>query len=51
MLDGFPRTRPQAEALDSRALEAAGVELDVVLFIEVPDELIVDRITGRRIRS
>jgi adenylate kinase len=47
MLDGFPRTRPQAEALDAE-LTKAGVKLDVVLFIEVPDELIVDRITGRR---
>ena len=47
MLDGFPRTRPQAEALDAE-LERAGVELDVVLLIEVPDELIVERITGRR---
>ncbi len=47
MLDGFPRTRPQAEALD-RAMAAAGVSLDRVLLIEVPDELIVERITGRR---
>lgn len=47
MLDGFPRTRPQAEALDS-ALNEAGVALDVVLLLEVPDELIVERITGRR---
>ncbi len=47
MLDGFPRTRPQAEALDV-ALSAAGVALDVVLLIDVPDELIVGRITGRR---
>jgi adenylate kinase len=47
ILDGFPRTRPQAEALD-QALDAAGVELDVVVLIEVPDELIVERITGRR---
>ena len=47
MLDGFPRTRPQAEALD-RALTQAGVALDAVLLIEVPDELIVERITGRR---
>lgn len=43
MLDGFPRTVPQAEALD-----AAGVELDVVLLLEVADDLIVNRITGRR---
>src|SRR5262245_32945137 len=47
MLDGFPRTRPQAEALD-KALAGAGVKLDTVLLIEVPDQLIVDRITGRR---
>lgn len=47
MLDGFPRTRPQAEALD-KALTGAGVKLDAVVLIEVPDELIVDRITGRR---
>jgi adenylate kinase len=47
MLDGFPRTRPQAEALDSD-LKKASVSLDVVLLIEVPDELIVGRITGRR---
>ena len=47
MLDGFPRTRPQAEALDV-ALAKAGVALDAVVLIEVPDSLIVDRITGRR---
>ncbi len=47
MLDGFPRTRPQAEALD-QALSTAGLGLNVVLLIDVPDEKIVDRITGRR---
>ncbi len=47
MLDGFPRTLPQAEALD-RALEGAGVKLDLCLVIEVPDELIVERAVGRR---
>ena len=47
MLDGFPRTRPQAEALDA-ALDRAGVALDRVLLIEVPDSLIVERIVGRR---
>ena len=47
MLDGFPRTQPQAAALDTE-LTKASVQLDVVLFIEVPDELIVERITGRR---
>jgi adenylate kinase len=47
ILDGFPRTRPQAEALDA-ALVAASVALDLVLLIELPDQLILERITGRR---
>src|ERR1700745_3044682 len=38
MLDGFPRTRPQAEALDA-AMHKAGVDLDAVVLIEVPDGL------------
>lgn len=47
LLDGFPRTVPQAEAL-REALAADGVSLDAVLLLEVPDQLIVDRIVGRR---
>jgi adenylate kinase len=47
MLDGFPRTTPQAEALD-RALTKAGVGLDAVVLIEVPDSLIIERGVGRR---
>jgi adenylate kinase len=47
MLDGFPRTVPQAEALQT-ALSGAGLSLDVVLVLEVPDSLIVNRIVGRR---
>jgi len=47
MLDGFPRTVPQAEAL-AVTLEKAGITLDLVLVLEVPDTLIVERITGRR---
>lgn len=47
LLDGFPRTVPQAEALKV-ALTDVGLALDVVLLLEVPDQLIVDRITGRR---
>ena len=47
MLDGFPRTRPQAEALD-KALSGARATLDAVVLIEVPDQLIIDRVTGRR---
>lgn len=46
ILDGFPRSIPQAEALD-----AMGVTLDAVLSIEVPDEKIVERMSGRRICS
>jgi len=47
MLDGFPRTRPQAEALDD-AMAKAGVELDAVVLIEVPDPLLEERACGRR---
>jgi len=47
MLDGFPRTRPQAEALDE-AMKKAGVELDAVVLIEVPDQLLEERACGRR---
>ncbi|HFE45708.1 MAG TPA: adenylate kinase [Nannocystis exedens] len=47
MLDGFPRTQAQAAALDA-ALSQAKVDLDAVVLIEVPDEFIVERITGRR---
>ncbi len=47
MLDGFPRTRPQAEALDA-AMEKAGVSLDAVVLIEVPDALLEERAVGRR---
>jgi len=42
LFDGFPRTIPQAEAM-----RAAGVELDVVLEIDVPDDEIVARMSGR----
>lgn len=47
MLDGFPRTRPQAEALDA-AMKKAGVELDAVVLIEVPDALLEERAVNRR---
>ena len=47
MLDGFPRTAPQAEALDT-AMRKAGVELDAVVLIEVPDALLEERAVGRR---
>ena len=44
ILDGFPRTVPQAEAL-----EEMGVEIDLVVNIFVPDEKIVERMSGRRV--
>ncbi|NUN15447.1 MAG: adenylate kinase [Myxococcales bacterium] len=47
MLDGFPRTRAQAGALDV-ALTQASVQLDAVVLIDVADERIVERIVGRR---
>ena len=46
ILDGFPRTIPQAEALAEM-----GVKIDVVLSIEVPDEKIIARMSGRRVCS
>jgi adenylate kinase len=48
LLDGFPRTLAQAAALD-RALEQLGRRLTGVLYIDVPDEEIVRRLSGRRI--
>ncbi len=46
MLDGFPRTIPQAEALDT-ALAAQGSKIDAVLYIKVPEADLVGRLTGR----
>jgi adenylate kinase len=50
ILDGFPRTVPQAEALDAE-LEKLGRQLEAVILIEVSDEEIIRRITGRRVCS
>jgi adenylate kinase len=47
MLDGFPRTLPQAEALDS-ALDSMGKKLDAVVSIEVPRDVLMGRLTSRR---
>lgn len=46
VLDGFPRTPAQAEALDAMAAEFGG-KVDAVLYIEVPDEVLVERLSGR----
>jgi len=47
VLDGFPRTIPQAEALDD-ALRREGKKLDGVISLQVPEETLVERISGRR---
>jgi len=47
VLDGFPRTIPQAEALDT-ALNAIGETIDFAINVEVPDENIINRMSGRR---
>jgi len=46
LFDGFPRTIPQAEAMKD-----AGVAIDYVLEIDVPDEAIVERMSGRRVHT
>ncbi|MBA3988229.1 adenylate kinase [Aliidiomarina maris] len=44
LLDGFPRTIPQADAMHE-----AGIEIDYVLEFDVPDDVIVERMAGRRV--
>ncbi|NMM26044.1 MAG: adenylate kinase [Glaciimonas sp.] len=46
LFDGFPRTIPQADAM-----KEAGVVIDYVLEIDVPDEAIIDRMSGRRVHA
>ncbi|MDB5776729.1 MAG: adk [Herbaspirillum sp.] len=46
LFDGFPRTVPQADAM-----KEAGVKIDYVLEIDVPDEAIVERMSGRRVHA
>lgn len=43
LLDGFPRTQAQA-----KALEDAGITADCFIFLNVPDEVLVERVVGRR---
>lgn len=50
ILDGFPRTLPQAESLNE-LMATMEISLDKVISLNVPDELIVGRITGRRVCS
>lgn len=46
LFDGFPRTIPQADAMKD-----AGVDIDYVLEIDVPDEAIIERMSGRRVHQ
>ena len=48
LLDGFPRTVPQAEALE-KGLASRGRELTAALLIDVPDDEVIKRLSGRRI--
>lgn len=48
LLDGFPRTIPQAESLEA-ALDSLNAKLDAVINLEVPDDVIVRRMAGRRV--
>ena len=47
VLDGFPRTIPQAESLDA-ALKKSGSQIDFAVNVDVPDESIIQRMSGRR---
>ncbi len=48
ILDGYPRTRPQAESLDS-SLDVPGRTLDIVLYLKTSDEVAIQRLSGRRV--
>lgn len=48
LLDGFPRTLPQAEALDE-ILKKLNKSIDYVIHVEVPEDQLLERLTGRRV--
>lgn len=48
LLDGFPRTIPQAKALEE-ILERINKEIDYVIYVDVPENILLERLTGRRV--
>jgi len=50
MLDGFPRTVAQAEALDE-LLKKMGIRIDAAILLEVDDDIVIKRLTSRRVCS
>ena len=50
ILDGFPRTVPQAQALQTM-LESNGLEIEKAIFVDVPKDVLMARLTGRRVCS
>ena len=48
ILDGFPRTKRQAEALD-KALEKSGMPIDIAIYFDTTDQVVIKRLSGRRV--
>ena len=48
ILDGYPRTKPQAESLDA-VLQKAGTPLDAVIYFDASDNIVISRLSGRRV--
>jgi len=49
IFDGFPRTLPQAEALEQQITDVAAQKIEKALFLEVPQQVLLDRLSGRRV--
>ncbi len=49
IFDGFPRTLPQAEALEQQIIDVTAQPIHKALFLEVPQQMLLERLTGRRV--